>query len=250
MDLGDAMARAAGWEETTMATTTPKPLATITVNKYETPTASNAGCAYSVGIMNLTRDEANALSDYASVLQRDRSMSAAEQRERAIAEGRRNPTINGGDVRPFGGRLVDNIVQGRRVWGRPNLNGAEVYGSPAWEARTKQLRDEAFGALVDDEVDGRAAALREAYKAEQAMSPDDKRRYLTGVFDPPGFEESDQQLADRMGAANVARYKADRERDVLTKKQLQDAGLEWSPKAEPAKEPEPVRNRFSGLDIE
>lgn len=245
------MARAAGWTETTAMATTParsqpRKLATITVNKYETPTAQNAGCAYSVGIMNLTRDEANALADYATILQRDRSMTAMEARERAIAEGRRTVNITGADVRPFasGGAIaglapnpvrMEAIARGvregtisvetatkamqelsgvvrRQDWRGANKDEAQVYGSPAWEARTKQLRDEAFAEL-------------EGGWEEVPIDPDD----------PDGL---------RPGADVRQQYLAQRNRDEAARREIEKL------KAKEAEARAVPRNRFSGLDIE
>lgn len=261
--LSDAMARAAGWTETPMPTTTPKRLATITVNKYETPTASNAGCTYSVGVMNLTRAEANTISEFASRLQTDRSMNAMAQRDRDIAEGRRNPTITSADVRP--------------LWGRANRDEAEVYGSPAWEARTRELRGQAFGALIDDAVDAgrdppsrsdalmtaellrsgrvtsasqlevmlsastsgtvsRSAVLRAIYEAEMKLDPEETKKYLEGDW-------LENEVVDRDDEGNWARA------EIARLKKIEELKAERAMQMAKPKEPEPVRNRFSGLDL-
>lgn len=180
-------------EDTRERYAAPKPR--ITVNKYETPTASNREAPFSVGIMNLTATEANLISEYASVLQNDRSNAVMSSRLRQFV--------------------------------RPPRVTADVYGSPAWEARNKVLRDEAFAELTGDQLTAtetrareeakarRALALKEAYLEEMKLAPDDKRRYLTGTFGAPGASgDSGQGSQDR------------------------------------TVEPPAPRNRFSGLDIE
>ncbi len=53
----------------------------IEVHEYSTPTAANAECPYSIGIMNLTRDEARTLAALAQELDQRRWMTATQSAE-------------------------------------------------------------------------------------------------------------------------------------------------------------------------
>jgi hypothetical protein len=71
------MAKAAGWKE--------RPMKSVEVHKYQTPTMDNADCQWSVGIMNLTQREADVIATFARGIRtvnsdRARGMTATDMR--------------------------------------------------------------------------------------------------------------------------------------------------------------------------
>lgn len=146
MDLGDAMARSAGWKEEPMAGKPARMLPPIEARKQGAPTANNRDNPWSVGVMNLTAREADDLVAYARTMQRDRTMTATEASQRRAILGDND----------IAQRKLDLIAELKDM-----ERGVTMYGGDYDKAR-------------------RARVLQKIAEAEN----DERTKYLTGDFEP------------------------------------------------------------------
>lgn len=120
MDLGEAMARSAGWTEDSnmgwrddrAAEREGKRIARIETHKFCTPTAVNRAVPYSVGVMNLTEDEAEIVISFARSLERDRLNTALPGARSAAMNAReRREAMIRGNVFDVPGFIRDEIIK-------------------------------------------------------------------------------------------------------------------------------------------
>lgn len=168
--LGDAMMRA-GAMETAMEAR--QRLPAMSINKYNTPTVNNQTAPFSVGIMNLTEPEVEAIIQFARDIDRMRSTSA--MLSQPDPRGRRPDVASSSEIE-YAKRMIAERKERNVLWGP---TGNMVTRAEAEVMMTKSGYDA-----------GKRAALLQAIVNDK---DDERRKFLTDMLTPPIEEKSEPE---------------------------------------------------------